>query len=99
RDKLVTSEEETRVETLEQWLRARQYWEQWLWSVCSQSDQFGESDVDLCYKHMCRDVDIVEEEPPPRPTIAFEKIYLVAPAPTDTSVKVSLLGITEMRHV
>lgn len=91
--------EETRIETLEQWLHGKPYWEQLVWMLCGQVDDFSDADAELCYKHLCREVEILEGDPLIQPSISFDNIYETGAAPTDTKAKVSIVGIKDMRHV
>jgi len=95
----VVTPEENRVETLEQWLHGKVYWEQLLWTLCSQLDEFTDDEVDLCYKHLCQNVGIFKEGLPGRLPISFEKIYETRAASAGAQPKVSIVGIKQMRHV
>jgi hypothetical protein len=46
-------------ESLEGWLTAKPFWEQYIWKICLEKDSLTAKDLEQCYAYLCEHLELI----------------------------------------
>lgn len=88
----------TPIESLEAWLSAKPYWEQYVWKTNLEKDSVTDEDINQCYQYLSEYLGFIDTLSN-KPEITFKNGIVASPEATDGGVKKKILEVKNFQEV
>lgn len=89
----------TPIESLETWLSAKPYWEQYVWKINFEKDSLTSEDIDQCYQYLSEHLGLIASLPGSKPAISFKNAMVAAPEITGNTAQLKILEVKAFEDV
>jgi energy-coupling factor transporter ATP-binding protein EcfA2 len=95
----MTAEKSTPGESIETWLAAKPFWEQYVWKLNLEKDLLTDEDIEQCYTYLSEHLGLIEQLTVKKPAISFKNEILTISEPSTGSDKVTLVEVKDFVDV
>jgi len=92
-------ENNLKIESLESWLSAKPYWEQYVWRLNLDKEFLSDEDLDLCYQYLSEHLGLIPAPQKPRQPISFKHEIAVMPDTNKDSPQIHIIEIKDFEDV
>jgi hypothetical protein len=96
---IMSIEKSSQAESLEAWLSAKPYWEQYVWRINLEKESLTEEDIDQAYELLCEHLGLISPLSGEKPPISFKHQIAATPPTSDVSLGIKIREVKEIVDV